>query len=130
MAYEKVLAQHSALKGTLSDGKAAGQDYDAQIKVANEKLSKIKTEVDKHQAVLNKAYDKQNSTEKKKLEEEKELLFQERKKKDEEVQSVYNQFLEEKKVWEENSKLWDAFQREERKKRSEAYAAGLAAKTP
>ena len=141
MAYEKVLAQHSALKGTLSDGKAAGQDYDAQIKVANEKLSKIKTEVDKHQAVLNKAYDKQNSTEKKKLEEEKELLFQERKKKDEEVQSVYNKFLEEKKVWEENSKLWDAFQREEKKKRAEAYAAEkkeraeayaaeLAAKTP
>ena len=86
--------------------------------------------MDKHQAVLNKAYDKQNSTEKKKLEEEKELLFQERKKKDEEVQSVYNQFLEEKKVWEENSKLWDAFQREEKKKRAEAYAAELAAKTP
>ena len=43
---------------------------------------------------------------------------------------MYNQFLEEKKVWEENSKLWDAFQREEKKKRSEAYAAGLAAKTP
>ena len=53
--------------------------------------------MDKHQAVLNKAHDKQNSTEKKKLEEEKELLYQECKKKDKEVQSVYNKFLEEKK---------------------------------
>ena len=70
-------------------------------------------------SVLNKAYDKQNNSEKKGLEEEKEKLYKKRKEKDEEVQAIYNAFLDEKKVFEANQKLWDEFIKEEKKARSE-----------
>ncbi len=69
--------------------------------------------------MLNKAYDKQNNSEKKGLEEEKEKLYKKRKEKDEEVQAIYNAFLDEKKVFEANQKLWDEFIKEEKKARSE-----------
>ena len=44
----KILAQHSALAEGL-DGGAGKGDYDAQIKDVNDKLTKVKTEMEKHQ---------------------------------------------------------------------------------
>ena len=135
-----ILAQHSAVKATLDDGSVV-VDAGAQIKEVNEKLAKIKAEVDKHQGVLNKAIDKQKNSEKAKLEEEKENLFQQKKAKDDEIKKIYDEFLVKKKEWEENNKKYQEYLKKEKKERAEQAAkekearaaaakAELEAKTP
>jgi len=115
----KLLVQAGSTSAAAEGGAVPAGNYKAQISDINKELNAVKKEIEKHQAQLNKLFEKRKDTPVPGLLKQRDALRDDKKKKQDEIESLWEEFKAKNTEWKKNQEEWKVFKAARDKARKE-----------